>query len=103
MGQTAELGLLVPAAGQYRLSWSALPAGGPRTITLALGGREVRLPIAAGERRYQVLLDLPAGATLLDLTAVEPATSGHALQGNDDMRPVSVRFAEIALEQVRSR
>ena len=45
-----------------------------------------------------LLLDLPAGASQLDLRSREPATSGDALEHNGDLRPISVRFADMRLE-----
>src|SRR5205085_1871275 len=44
--QTGQLGLFAPTAGVYRLCWTALPAGGPRTLALTLNGRATELPIA---------------------------------------------------------
>jgi hypothetical protein len=99
--QAGSLGLAVPTAGRYRLSWSALPAGGPRTLEIQLGDRLFALPLAPEARRYQLLLDLPAGISRLDLRSREPATSGDALEHNGDLRPISVRFANMALELVR--
>jgi hypothetical protein len=98
--QAGSLSLAVPAAGRYQLSWIALPAGGPRTLQLGLGDRKVALPLAPEARRYQLLLDLPAGISRLELRSREPATSGDALEHNGDLRPISVRFANIALELV---
>jgi len=98
LAQAGQLGLIVPAAGRYRLSLSALPAGGARTLEIQLGDRVFAVPLVPEMRRYQLLLDLPAGAALLDLRSREPATSGDALEHNGDLRPISVRFAEIVLE-----
>ncbi|HEU5101119.1 MAG TPA: 6-pyruvoyl-tetrahydropterin synthase-related protein [Roseiflexaceae bacterium] len=99
--QAGSLSLAVPAAGRYRLSWSALPAAGPRTLEIRQGDRLFALPLAAQPRRYQLLLDLPAGLSRLELRSREPATSGDALEHNGDMRLISVRFASMALELVR--
>lgn len=99
--QAGALSLAVATSGRYRLSWSALPAGGPRTLEIQLGERLLALPLAPASRRYQVLLDLPAGISRLELRSREPATSGDALEHNGDLRPISVRFANLALEQVQ--
>jgi hypothetical protein len=98
LAQAGQLGLIVPAAGRYRLSWSALPAGGSRTLEILLGDRAFAVPLIPETRRYQLLLDLPAGASRLELRSREPATSGDALEHNGDLRPISVRFAHIVLE-----
>ena len=100
LAQVGQLGLVVPAAGRYRLSWSALPAGGPRTLEIQLGDRVFAVPLAPGTRRYQLLLDLPAGLSRLELRSREPATSGDALEHNGDLRSISVRFANIGLEML---
>ncbi len=100
LAQGGQLGLVVPAAGRYRLSWSALPAGGPRTLEIQLGDRVYAVPLAPGTRRYQLLLNLPNGASRLELRSREPATSGDALEHNGDLRPISVRFADIGLEKL---
>jgi hypothetical protein len=96
--QAGQLGLAVPVAGRYRLSWSALPAGGARTLEVRVGDRMFVIPLAPGARRYELLLDLPAGISRLELRSREPATTGDALERNGDLRPISVRFAEIKLE-----
>ncbi|MEO7912999.1 MAG: 6-pyruvoyl-tetrahydropterin synthase-related protein [Roseiflexaceae bacterium] len=98
LAQAGQLGLIVPTAGRYRLSWSALPAGGPRTLEVQLDNQVYTIPLAPEMRRYQLLLDLPAGASELELRSREPATSGDALEHNGDLRPISVRFADIVLE-----
>jgi len=98
LAQAGSLSLAVPAAGHYRLSWSALPAGGPRTLEIRLGDQQFALPLAAAARRYQLALDLPAGISRIELRSREPATSGDMLEHNGDLRPISVRFAEIRLE-----
>jgi hypothetical protein len=98
LAQAGQLGLIVPAAGPYRLSWSALPAGGSRTLEIQLADRAFAVPLVPETRRYQLLLDLPAGASRLELRSREPATSGDALEHNGDLRPISVRFANIVLE-----
>jgi hypothetical protein len=98
LAQAGQLGLVVPAAGHYRLSWSAVPAGGPRTLEIQLGDQELDVALAPGMRHYQLLLELPAGMSILDLRSREPATSGDALEHNGDLRPISVRFANMTLE-----
>ncbi len=98
LAQIGQLSLVVPAAGRYRLSWSALPAGGSRTLEIQLGDRVFAVPLAPGTRHYQLLLDLPSGLSRLELRSREPATSGDALEHNGDLRPISVRFANIVLE-----
>ncbi len=98
LAQSGGLELIVPTAGRYRLSWSAQPADGSRTLEIQLGDRIVAIPLALGPRRYQLLLDLPAGLSRLDIRSREPATSGDALEQNGDLRPISVRFADIVLE-----
>jgi hypothetical protein len=100
LAQEGGLSLIAPAAGLYRLSWRALPADGLRTLEIRIGDRVVTLPLAASARRYQLLLDLPAGLSQLQLRSIELATSGDALKRNSDLRPISVRFADIALEQL---
>ena len=100
LAQAGQLGLIVPSAGRYRLSWSALPAGGSRALEIRLGDQIFVVPLAPGERRYQLLIDLPAGMSRLDLRSREPATSGDALEHNGDLRPISVRFADLTLEQL---
>jgi hypothetical protein len=98
LAQAGQLGLAVPKAGRYRLSWSALPAGGPRTLEIQLGDRVFAVPLVPEMRRYQLLLDLPAGMSRLELRSREPATSGDALEHNGDLRPISVRFADMVLD-----
>jgi hypothetical protein len=98
LAQVGELGLVVPTAGRYRLSWSAQPAGGPRTLDIQLGDRIVAVPLMQAPRHYQLLLELPAGMSILELRSREPATSGDALEHNGDVRPISVRFADMRLE-----
>jgi hypothetical protein len=98
LAQAGQLGLIVPTAGRYRLSWSALPAGGARTLEIQLGNQLVAVPLVPEVRRYQVLLDLPAGTSQIELRSREPATSGDALEHNGDLRPISVRFADMTLE-----
>ncbi len=94
---SAELGLIVPAAGSYRLSFGAMPAGGPRTLRIEGLGAPRELPLASGPRRYSLVLSLPAGRTILRLSTLEPPTTGQALEGNGDLRPLSVRFDTVAL------
>ena len=93
----AELGLMVPSPGVYRLSFSAMPAGGPRTLRVEGLGTTITLVLAADARRYSLDLRLPAGRTTLRLSTVEPPTTGQALIGNGDERPLSVRFQRIGL------
>ena len=101
LGESAELGLFAPAAGPHLLTFSAQPAGGSRTLRLDLptGSADIALP--AGQRRYTLLLNLPAGKTVVHLRSVEPPTSGQALEGNGDTRPISVRVSEITLTATR--
>lgn len=98
MGAHAALGLIVPEAGAYRLSFDALPADGPRHIRFTLLHQSIDVPILAGKRRYTLLLELPEGRTLLELQALEAPTSGDAVQRNGDIRPISVRIAQIQLQ-----
>jgi hypothetical protein len=98
LAQSGQLSLIVPAAGAYDLSWTAQPAGGSRRLEVRLGERTYELSIAAGTRRYRLLLDLPAGASELQLRSLEPTTTGDVLEHNGDMRPISVRFAAISLD-----
>jgi hypothetical protein len=100
LAQAGQIGLAVPAAGRYQLSWSAMPAGGPRTLEIRLGDQLFAIPLASGERRYELLLDLPAGISRLELRSREPATTGDALERNGDLRPISVRFAKLVLEKL---
>lgn len=95
--ETAALGLIAPRPGSYRLSFDALPAGGPRTLLIDLPNQQIALDLASGPRRYSLLLPLPAGRTLLGLRTVEPPTTGDALEGNGDLRPLSVRFSRLEL------
>ncbi len=95
--ESAELGLIVPAAGPYRLSFGATPAGGPRTLRVEGPGGTLAVPLAPGPRRYSLVLNLPAGRTILRLSTLEPPTSGQELEGNGDLRPISARFERIAL------
>jgi hypothetical protein len=97
LGESAELGLFVPEAGSYMLSFSALPASGPRTLRLELPGGSTKITLPAGQRRYRLALSLPAGRTVIGLRSVEPPTSGQALEGNGDTRSISVRVAQITL------
>jgi hypothetical protein len=91
------IGLHTPAAGSYRLSFTALPAGGPRTLRIETPHGSHTLPLASGPRRYDLLFTLPAGPTIVQLASVEPPTSGEELEGNGDLRPISVRFADFSL------
>jgi hypothetical protein len=91
------IGLHTPAAGSYRLSFTALPAGGPRTLRIETPHGSHTLPLASGPRRYDLLFTLPAGPTIVQLASVEPPTSGEELEGNGDLRPISVRFSEFSL------
>jgi hypothetical protein len=96
--QTGQLSLVVPSARRYQFSWTALPASGPRTLEVRLDERVFTIPVGAALRRYQLLLDLPAGMSQLQLRSIEPATSGDVLEHNGDLRPISIRFADITLE-----
>jgi hypothetical protein len=98
LAQSGQLSLVAPVAGLYKITWTALPAGGPRTLEAQLGERVFHVPLAAVSQRYQLLLDLPAGASQLQLRSIEPATTGDALAHNGDLRPISVRFADMTLE-----
>ncbi|HJZ46325.1 MAG TPA: hypothetical protein VKE41_04135, partial [Roseiflexaceae bacterium] len=100
LAQAGQLSLVVPVAGRYRLSWSALPADRSRTLEIGLGDQTFAVPLTPGTRRYALLLDLPAGMSRLELRSREPATTGDALEHNGDLRPISVRFADIALEEL---
>nr|WP_139088700.1 hypothetical protein [Oscillochloris trichoides] len=100
MGTAAELGLIVPQAGTYLLSLEALPAAAPRHMQLDLPTGPVDVTMPAGTRTYTLLLHLPAGRSLIGLRSLDPPTSGHALEGNGDMRPISVRVSNISLQMV---
>jgi hypothetical protein len=93
-----ELGLHTAQAGTYRLSFTALPAGGERTLLLDLPTVRHTIALAPGPRRYHLLLDLPAGATLTHLRSQEPPTSGNELEANGDLRPISIRFSDLRLD-----
>lgn len=95
--EAAELGLFAPRAGAYTLSFGALPAGGPRTLRVEGPGGAQTIALAAGPRRYSLVLHLPAGRTVLRLSTVEPPTTGQALEGNGDLRPLSVRVDSVGL------
>lgn len=97
LADAAELGLIVQAPGRYRLSFGALPIDGPRTLRVRHAGGEQLLALGSGPRRYELLLDLPAGRTLVGLASVEPPVTGDAVSGNGDLRPVSVRFSGMSL------
>jgi hypothetical protein len=97
LADSAELGLFAPGAGAYLLDFSAQPADGPRALRLDLPGGPAMIALPAGQRRYRLLLSLPPGKTVIRLSSVEPPTSGQALEGNGDTRPISVRISEIAL------
>ncbi|NTU81812.1 MAG: hypothetical protein HGA45_20960 [Chloroflexales bacterium] len=100
--EAAELGLIVPAPGPYRLSFGALPAGGPRTLRVEALGGTTDLALASGPRRYSLIMHLPAGRTTLRLSTAEPPTTGQALEGNGDLRPISARFDTIGLSPMAS-
>jgi hypothetical protein len=102
LADTAELGLIVQEPGRYRLTLGTLPIDGPRTLRLRGPWGEQLLPIGSGQRRHELLLDLPAGRTILALSSVEPPTTGDAVSGNGDLRPVSVRFSGLSLELIGS-
>ncbi|GAB4443193.1 MAG: hypothetical protein OHK0015_42810 [Chloroflexi bacterium OHK40] len=95
--EAAELGLITPTGGPYVLSFTVAPAGGPRTLHLALPWGRTDLPLASGPRRYRLLLDLPPGRTVVGLRTAEPPTTGQELEGNGDMRPLSARFERLSL------
>ena len=99
---SAELGFIVPTPGVYRLSFGAFPAGGPRTLRLTGFGPAVAVPLAAGERRYSLLVRLPVGRTSVRLSTAEPPTTGDVLAGNGDLRPLSVRFDHLGLSRIAS-
>ncbi|MFV9503714.1 MAG: hypothetical protein AB4911_04030 [Oscillochloridaceae bacterium umkhey_bin13] len=100
LAEGGELGLIVPQAGTYRLSFEALPAGGPRTLQLEQAGRTSQLALEPERRSYHLLLELPAGRTILQLRTIEPATSGQLLEGNGDLRPISVRVARVRFKAI---
>ncbi|NJN15679.1 MAG: hypothetical protein HC822_05025 [Oscillochloris sp.] len=100
IGARAEIGVHVPDAGRYQFSFDALPAGGPRHLLVELPTGTTTLPLTSEQRRYRLLLDLPAGTSLIGLASREAPTSGDALEGNDDTRPITVRFTRIALERL---
>ncbi len=95
--EAAELGLFAPSPGAYTLSFTAMPAGGPRTLRVTHPGGQFELPLASGSRRYSLLLQLPAGRTILGLSTVEQPTTGDAIAGNGDTRPISARFSRLQL------
>lgn len=95
---SAELGVFAPAAGVYRLSFTATPAGDARTLRLELPGQQLDLALTPGARRYSLVLELPAGRSVARLHTLEPPTSGEALEGNGDTRPLSARFSAIGLD-----
>jgi hypothetical protein len=97
LGAQGAIGLHTAAPGTYRLSFTALPAGGPRTLRIELPHGKHTVALASGPRRYTLLLTLPAGATIVNLASMEPPTSGDELEGNGDLRPISIRFADISL------
>ncbi len=101
--EIAELGLVVPTSGLYRLELAITPAGGPRTLLVEQQDRPFSLALAAGSRHYHLLLRLPAGHTLLRLRTLEAPTTGAALEGNGDLRPLSARFAQISLVLIEGR
>jgi hypothetical protein len=97
LSASGAIGLHTPTAGNYRLSFTALPAGGPRTLRVHLPTTSHTLALASGPHRYSLLLTLPAGTTILHLSSVEPPTSGDELEGNGDLRLISIRFADFHL------
>jgi hypothetical protein len=97
MPASAELGLISLQAGAHWLSFTATPADGPRTLRLAFEGRQFTLPLASAQRRYHLLLPLSDGPNVVRLSSLEATTSGQALYGNGDLRPISVRFERIGL------
>ncbi len=97
MSATGAIGLHTTTAGTYSLNFTALPAGGPRTLRIELPGSTHTIALASGPRRYNLLLNLPVGATVVHLHSVEPPTSGDELEGNGDLRLISIRFADFSL------
>ena len=69
-------------------------------LEIQLGDSVFAVPLVSEMRRYQLLLDLPAGMSRLELRSREPATSGEVLEHNGDVRPISVRFADMTLESL---
>jgi hypothetical protein len=98
--EQAELGLITPAPGAYDFSFTAIPAGGPRTLRLTHAGGSIDLPLSSERRSYRLLLELPAGSTVIGLSTVEPPTTGDALERNGDMRSISARFSGLRLTLV---
>ncbi|MCA0350801.1 MAG: hypothetical protein LCH85_02280 [Chloroflexi bacterium] len=97
MGQVASLGLIVPEAGFYRLRWQATPAATARTLQLSWHNNQLSIPISLEPRQYEVLIELPAGQTIVQLQALEPATTGDAIANNGDQRPISLQFSNMQL------
>lgn len=95
--EAAALGLIGAQAGPHRFSFSALPAGGPRTLALEFPAASVQLPLAPELRRYHLLVPLANGSNLTQMRSLEPPTSGEQLYGNGDLRPISVRIERIGL------
>lgn len=102
LSDTAELGLIVPTAGIYELNFSARPAGGPRHLQIDLPGGPATIALPGGERRYQLIMALPTGQTVISLRSLEPPTSGDQIAGNGDTRPISVRVGELELHSLES-
>jgi hypothetical protein len=98
LAEEAALGLFVPAAGRYRLSFQAQPAGGARRLALEWAETRLEVELPDEQRRYTLLLQLPAGRTIMTLRSLDPPTTGDALEGNGDLRPISVRIAALFLE-----
>lgn len=96
--ESAELGLIVPAAGPYRLSFEAAPVGGARTLVVDQPAGSAQFALPVERRRYHLLVRLPEGRTVLGLRTNEPPTSGEALEGNGDLRPISVRVARLRFD-----
>ena len=64
-----------------------LPTGGARRIALQTPRQSTLLPLSTGQRRYGMILDLAAGRTILSISALEPPTTGDALE--QQRRPAS--------------
>ncbi|NJN68499.1 MAG: hypothetical protein HC884_18210 [Chloroflexaceae bacterium] len=84
------------------LSLYSLP--GARPLEIRLNGRPVQtLPIPAGisPRRYVTApLGLPAGPSLIELSAPEGGVSPQALGAGEDTRPLSFSIHHARLREV---
>lgn len=97
MGQAASLGLIVPEAGFYRLRWQATPAAIARSLQLSWHHNQLSIPISLEPRQYEVLIELPAGQTIVQLQTLEPATTGDAIANNGDQRLISLQLSNLQL------